>query len=70
MRDPARIDRVLSILRWYWLRAPDLRLGQIIFNAVDEARPHLDNVSTSDIFYVEDHEMEEAIKDLAIRVDG
>lgn len=31
-RDPARIDRVLELLREYWLANPDLRLGQILGN--------------------------------------
>jgi len=30
MRDPARIDEVLAALRTYWVRNPDLRLGQAI----------------------------------------
>lgn len=31
-RDPARIGRVLALLKEYWELAPDLRLGQIIMN--------------------------------------
>ena len=34
MRDPARIDRILSLLREVWQRNPDLRLAQIVVNAV------------------------------------
>ncbi|MBV8068282.1 MAG: hypothetical protein JO270_00155 [Acidobacteriaceae bacterium] len=32
MRDPNRIPRILTLLRDYWTRYPDLRLGQIIVN--------------------------------------
>lgn len=34
MRDPARIDQMLDLLREVWTRSPDLRLGQLIVNAV------------------------------------
>lgn len=46
-RDPARIDSVLTALRFYWNRNPDLRLGQIVVNMVGNRDP----------FYVEDDEM-------------
>jgi hypothetical protein len=41
MRDPARIDRVLAELRAAWMAAPDLRLGQLLLNALpqDHVRP-------------------------------
>lgn len=34
-RDPARIDTLLALLRTYWQKYPDLRLGQIIDNFSD-----------------------------------
>lgn len=34
MRDPERIDDILDLVRQVWLQDPDLRLGQIIVNAV------------------------------------
>jgi len=34
-RDPARIDRVLRDLGSFWKAHPDLRLGQLLLNAVD-----------------------------------
>lgn len=37
MRDPERIDTVLAVIRRYWQAYPDLRLGQLILNAVPEA---------------------------------
>lgn len=33
MRDPARIDRILKLLEFYWRKHPDLRLAQIVLNA-------------------------------------
>lgn len=36
MRDPARIDRILTLLEAIWSYCPDLRLGQIIVNAVGD----------------------------------
>ncbi len=32
MRDPDRIPVILDELKEYWIRCPDLRLGQIISN--------------------------------------
>ncbi len=33
MRDPKRINRILSLIRNYWHKYPDMRLTQIIYNA-------------------------------------
>ena len=49
MRDPARIDEVLELLREVWTLEPDLRLGQLIFNAARIRDPEL-----SDVFSIED----------------
>lgn len=38
MRDPARIDPILAKLRAYWTANPDLRLGQIVLNALRDRR--------------------------------
>jgi len=48
MRDPARIDDALAALRTAWAESPDLRLGQLLVNAVRPAEP------CPEIFYVED----------------
>ena len=48
MRDPERIDEILGLVRQVWLQDPDLRLGQIIVNAV---RP---GNTCPEIFAVED----------------
>lgn len=49
MRDPARIDEVLELLRAVWTLEPDLRLGQLIYNAARIRNPEL-----SDVFSIED----------------
>lgn len=48
MRDPARIDDVLAALRTAWAESPDLRLGQLIVNAVRPTNP------CPEVFYTED----------------
>ena len=49
MRDPARIEEMLHLLGQVWRRDPDLRLGQIIFNAARSRDPEF-----SDVFSIED----------------
>ncbi len=49
MRDPARIDEMLAALREVWQREPDLRLGQLIFNAARMRDANID-----DVFSIED----------------
>lgn len=51
MRDPTRIDAMLAALRETWLESPDLRLGQLIVNAVRPSAP------CPEVFYVEDEEL-------------
>lgn len=57
MRDPARINRIIERLRRYWLANPDLRLTQIVVNAVGPSDP------APHIFYVEDDVVEAGIPD-------
>lgn len=49
MRDPARIDEMLALLREAWLRDTDSRLGQLVFNAARERDPDI-----TDVFNIED----------------
>mgnify|MGYP000545151126 CR=1 FL=1 len=49
MRDPARIDEVLELLHEVWALEPDLRLGQLIYNAARIREPGL-----NDVFSIED----------------
>jgi hypothetical protein len=48
MRDPGRIDVVLAALRAAWVESPDLRLGQLIVNAVRPSNPG------PEVFHAED----------------
>jgi hypothetical protein len=48
MRDPARIDQMPGLLREVWTRSPDLRLGQLMVNAVRPREPR------PEVFSIED----------------
>lgn len=48
MRDPARIDQILDLLREVWKQSPDLQLGQLIVNAVRPLEP------CPEVFSIED----------------
>jgi hypothetical protein len=47
-RNPERIDPVLAALRKVWVEFPDMRLGQLVVNAVRPSEPF------PEVFYVED----------------
>lgn len=48
MRDPNRINDMITIVEDYWTRYPDLRLGQLLLNCVPESK---------DLYYVEDENL-------------
>lgn len=56
MRDPNRIHNLLNLLKTGWAKVPDLRLGQIFENIKRYS-------GKQDLFYVEDDELEQLIKD-------
>ena len=56
MRDPARIDRILELLRAYWMHYPDLRLGQIVVGTIRPVE------SCPQVFYAEDDVVEAALR--------
>ena len=39
MRDPARIDIILAVIRKVWKKYPDWRLGQLVVNVTDTTDP-------------------------------
>ena len=39
MRDPKRIEQILEVLRDIWEIEPDLRLGQLVVNAIQPKEP-------------------------------
>ena len=55
MRDPKRIDDVLDALRAAWQLDPDLRLGQLIVNAVRPSAP------CPEVFNIEDQQLVEGL---------
>lgn len=54
MRDPKRIEKILQLIRCYWLAHPDLRLGQLVVNCC---------LPGADVFYVEDNVLEKTLID-------
>ena len=62
MRDPNRIDHVLGVLKRVWQQQPDLRLCQLISNAVGMATKE----ETTDCFYIED---ETVLKGLELYIE-
>lgn len=61
-RDPARIDRMLSLLADLWRAHPDWRLGQLVVNALCCSRPRL---VAPEVFNAEDDEVEAGLVKLA-----
>ncbi|HEC64611.1 MAG TPA: DUF1040 family protein [bacterium] len=51
MRDPERIDKVLAIIRRTWKAYPDLRLGQLLLNVVQN------DLTSGLLYYMEDEEL-------------
>ena len=62
MRDPARIDGVLAQLRETWMKLPDWRLGQLIFNAINPPG------SCPGVFYTEDDDLQKKLAALSARI--
>ena len=54
MRDPKRIPKILKEIEKIWEENPDLRLGQLIANVVDE----------SAIYFVEDEYLIDELKEV------
>jgi uncharacterized protein YihD (DUF1040 family) len=66
MRDPTRIDRILDLLRIYWIDNPDMRLGQIVVNACEcESTGELETLFHT--FWVEDDVAENGLRKLLRR---
>jgi uncharacterized protein YihD (DUF1040 family) len=64
VRDPARIDEVLALLREAWLRSPDLRLGQLIYNVLQPG------AGSPWLYYVEDDILADLLKKCLTRREG
>jgi hypothetical protein len=48
MRAPERIEPILQLLQQVWLRHPDMRLGQLLVNAIRPREP------CPEVFAIED----------------
>jgi hypothetical protein len=55
VRDPARIDRIIELLREVWKQYPDMRLGQLIVTALPPGEP------CPRVFYAEDDVVEKSL---------
>ena len=56
MRDPNRIEPMLALIREIWYKYPDLRLTQLIMNALK---------MNQDPYYVEDDKLKKALEEYA-----
>ena len=52
MRDPKRIDRILQEISNIWHKYPDMRLGQLICNVLQDPA----------LYYIEDEELVNYLK--------
>lgn len=62
MRDISRIPRITDVLEDIWRRVPQWRLGQLIENIKVFS-------GKDDLFYVEDDEMENILKEIFGRIE-
>lgn len=58
MRDPARIDEMVALLRALWMKYPDWRLGQLILNA------HAVASAPGEAYFAEDDVLEHGLRTL------
>ena len=55
MRDPKRIDRMLTTIKIIWQRYPDLRLLQLLINCLEPGEEKA-------AYYFEDDDLEKRLK--------
>ena len=58
MRDPNRIEKVLKEIADIWHKYPDMRLGQLICNVLQDPA----------LYYVEDNDLVEYLKQYYVEV--
>ena len=61
MRNPKRIEPMLALIKEIWYKYPDLRLTQLIMNALK---------MNQDPYYVEDEKLEKALKEDIKQMEG
>ena len=59
MRDPNRIDEILSLVESYWKQFPDQRLGQVIVNLMKYSGAE---IIAPSVFYFDDEKLLELIE--------
>lgn len=64
MRDPKRIDKLLSIIRLVWLECSDLRLTQLILNSLHKSNQII--ISADSVFSIEDEALTKAIAEYGL----
>jgi hypothetical protein len=64
MRDPARIDPLLSQLGQLWRRHPQLRLAQLLVNLANPANP------CPEIYYLDDDELATRLERMLADLDS
>jgi uncharacterized protein YihD (DUF1040 family) len=55
MRDPKRIDKMLTTIKTIWKTYPDLRLLQLLINCLEPGEEKA-------AYYLEDYKLEERLK--------
>ena len=61
MRDPKRIQRIISKLQTEWERYPDVRLIQLIINIANHSDDEEASLGETQLFYLEDRDIEKRI---------
>ncbi len=64
MRDPERIDRILSLIKAHWMCQPDTRLGQLVSNLNVKVRLSKSLPLTDDVFDLEDDDLEAKLREI------
>lgn len=64
MRDPKRIDPMLELIGSIWKKNPDLRLGQLLVNALTYRGSILDP------FFIEDDDLTERLREFEKRLNA
>lgn len=61
MRDPNRIEPILTLIREIWYKNSDLRLTQLIMNALNK---------NCDPYYIEDDVLKISLEDYIKNIEG
>lgn len=62
MRDPKRIDKILDTIKEIWVKSPDLRLCQLLGNALQKTDT-FSYITDTEFYYLEDDILLQRLKD-------